>query len=203
MPRRSFFFLALAITAVCAVNSLAATEPVDYQKLADSASWEWQPEQASVLYSTILCPKEYKVEIIRPQNTFGELTIRFYHDDRLDCTIEGHAYTTFVVDESILYYAEYSHSTTGCALVAYDLKTRKELWKTQLEGIGPIRHFRYTNMVVVTVAQGAATAPLVILVRGSESAGKYIEYVDTKTHKTVGHKIFEKGFKDTGPMEPR
>jgi hypothetical protein len=46
-------------------------------------------------------------------------------------------------------------------------------------------------------------SPRVILVRGNESAGKYIEYVDAKTGKTVGHKVFEKGFKDTGTVAPR
>ena len=35
-----------------------------------------------------------------------------------------------------------------------------------------------------------------VLVGGNEAAGKYIEYVDAKTGKTVGHKVFEKGFKD-------
>ena len=144
----------------------------------------------------MLCPKQYKVEIIRPQNSFGGLTIRFYHDDRLDCTIEGHAYTTFVMDNDILYYADYSHGTTGCALVAYDMKARKQLWKSDLQGIGPILHFGYSNEVIVQVAQGSSLAPRTIEVRGNERAGKYIEFVDAKTGKTLGHRIFEKGSKD-------
>jgi hypothetical protein len=196
MKRLSFFPAFVAAAALCAVTALAADDDPDYQKLADAASWEWHPEQASVLYSTMTCPKEYKVEIVRPPNTFGDLTIRFFQDDKLSCAVSGHAYTTFIIDAGVLYYADYSHSGTGCALVAYDLIARKQMWKTDLEGIGPIDHSRYTNQVIVQMAPGSILAPRTILVRGNEAAGKYIEYVDTKTHKTVGHKIFEKGFKD-------
>lgn len=196
MPRLPLFLSALTVAAIGAATVRAVADKVDYQKIADAASWEWQPEQATVLSSMMLCPKDYKVEIIRPQNTFGELTIQFYHDDRLDCTINGHAYTTFVIDEDILYYADYSHSTTGCALVAYDMKARKQLWKSDLEGIGPIEHFGYSNEVIVQLAQGSSLAPRTIQVRGNERAGKYLEFVDAKTGKSVAHRLFEKGFKN-------
>ncbi len=188
--RLAFFLPLLATAALSAVSAHAADDDTDYQKLADSASWEWHPEQASALYSTMTCPREYKVEIIRPPNSFGGLTLRFSKDDKLLCTIEGHAYTTFIIDAAVLYYAGYSHGSSGCALVAYDLKAQKQLWKTKLEGIGPISHFRYSNQVIVGLTGGAVVA------WGNEAAGKYIEYVDAKTGKTVGHKLFEKGFKD-------
>jgi hypothetical protein len=31
-----------------------------------------------------------------------------------------------------------------------------------------------------------------VCVRGNESAGRYIEYVDLRTGKTVGHKVYPK-----------
>jgi hypothetical protein len=60
------------------------------------------------------------------------------------------------------------------------------LWKHGLRGLGGIGHSKYSNAVHV------ANDGKVIKVYGKESAGNYLEYVDAKTGKTVGHKIFEK-----------
>jgi hypothetical protein len=70
--------------------------------------------------------------------------------------------------------------------VAWDLKAKKQLWKTNLKGLGGIIHFQYHNAVNLDL-DGQA-----VRVRGKESAGRYIEYVDRKTGKTVGHKVYPK-----------
>jgi hypothetical protein len=185
---RTRFFA--AVLAAFYIGTASADDKVDYQKLAESATWEWHPERAAVLFSALNAPKEYTVEMERPKDSFGQITIRFLQESKTLLTVQGHAYTTFVIDGGVLYYADYNHSATGCALVAYDLKNQKQLWKTDLEGIGPISHTRYSNRVTVDLVPDA------ILVTGDESAGKYIEYVDRTSGKTVGHKLFEKGFKD-------
>jgi hypothetical protein len=84
----------------------------------------------------------------------------------------------------VLYYADYNPYTTSCAVVAYDLENRKQLWNTSLQGLGPIEHTVYHNAVQIGFDGGA------LCVYGQESAGKYVEYVDLKEGKTVGHKIF-------------
>ena len=61
--------------------------------------------------------------------------------------VAGHPGTVFAVRDGILYYADFSPARTGCALVAYDLKKGKQLWKAALKGLGPISHFRYHNAV--------------------------------------------------------
>jgi hypothetical protein len=85
----------------------------------------------------------------------------------------------------MLYYADYSPGSSGCALVAVDLKTGKQMWKSGLQGLGPIAHTRYRNSVTLEPTDDA------LLVHGQESAGNYVEYVDKKSGKTVGHKVFK------------
>ena len=171
-------------TAVVLLAVAGRSTAVDYQKLADDAKWNWQPESANVLHSVLNYNGEYQVEIVKKPNTFGQLTIRFTRDGQKAFTLEGSPGTTFVGKDSILYYADYHPSATGCSLVAYDLANKKELWKTPLKGLGPIPHFDYDNRVVVESAGEA------VKVLGKESAGKYVEFVDLKTGKTVGHKVF-------------
>jgi hypothetical protein len=76
----------------------------------------------------------------------------------------------------------------GCSIIAYDLANRKELWKTRVQGIGPIAHTAYDNQVALELVGDA------LKVLGNELAGQYVEFVDLKTGKTVGHKLFRKGF---------
>jgi hypothetical protein len=62
-----------------------------------------------------------------------------------------------------------------------------ELWKTRLKGLGPIAHKDYRNDVNLGLEKYA------VCVRGKEAFGNYIEFVDRKTGKTVGHKVYPKG----------
>ena len=156
----------------------------DYQKLADDAKWDWQPERIGLLQSVMGYNGAYQIEIVKKPNTFGNVTIRFTKDDKEAFTMEGSYATTFAGKDHILYYADYHPSSSGCSLVAYDLANKKTLWKTPLKGLGPIAHTRYSNRVAVDLAGEA------VKVLGNESAGKYIEFVDLQTGKPVGHKVF-------------
>ena len=73
--------------------------------------------------------------------------------------------------------------------MAYDLKGRKLLWLTQLKGLSPLAH--YLNWVRLERVNNE-----VLAVYGNEDtaghAGRYVEIVDMKTGKTVGHKVFTK-----------
>ncbi len=101
-------------------------------------------------------------------------------------TLTGHQGTVFVATRNgTLYSADYSRSSNGCGLVAYDLTARKQLWKSNLKGLGQIPHTRYSNAVRLDLLPDGT-----LRVFGRESAGDYVEFVDGKTGKTVGHKIF-------------
>ena len=55
-----------------------------------------------------------------------------------------------------------------------------------LKGIGPVTHSKYSNEVWLGVLDADT-----LIVHGNESFGKYVEIVDRKTGKTVGHKVFK------------
>ena len=173
------FLIALALMAL--VSPVSAE---DYQRQADEAKWDWQPEHATVLHATLNFHGDYQVEIVKKANTFGDLTIRFTKDGKEALSLKGTYATTFVSKDSTLFYADFTPWASGCALVAYDLANKKELWKAPLKGLGPISHFGYSNNVALELAGDA------VKVTGHETAGNYIEFVDTKTGKTVGHKVF-------------
>ena len=180
---RTFFTLAAFLT----VGGLwAAPVPTseDYQKKAEQAPWAWSDERASVTYSARQLGGGYKAEF-RPCDTFGYGTVRVLKDGGVVHSFAGHTRTVFAVRDDILYYADFGPITSGCAVVAYDLKAKKQLWKTHLRGLRDGRpHSVYRNAVLLDL-DGQA-----VCVRGRESAGRYIEYVDLKTGKTVGHKVY-------------
>ncbi len=166
---------------------LALAAAPDYQKLADDAKWEWKDDQATAAYSAKNLPADYKVDIAKKPDGFG-VVLKFKNkDDKEILSIDGHTGTVFVVKDNILYYADYSGIATGCSLIAVDLTNGKKLWKTPLKGLGPIDHTKYRNAVALELVEGA------LRVLGNEAAGKYIEFVDPATGKTVGHKMFVKG----------
>jgi hypothetical protein len=173
----------LACAAVLATALTAAAD--DYQQKANNASWEWHPERSGLLYSVQAAPQDYEITVVRPKDTFGEFTVRFKVDDKTSYSWQGHLDTPFLVRDKVLYYADYNPYSDGCAVVAYDLANKKQLWKTNLQALGGIDHTKYHNTVEMDFDGDA------LRVYGDESAGKYVEYVDVKEGKTVGHKIFK------------
>ena len=99
--------------------------------------------------------------------------------------LTGHPGTVFAERKNVVYYADFTPYSSGCVVVAVDLKTKKKLWKTDLKGLGPINHTKYRNAVILEVKDD------VIRVQGQESAGRYLEYVDMKSGKTLGHRVFD------------
>jgi hypothetical protein len=176
--------LSATVVLLACVGSASAQ---DYQKIADSTAWSWSAERASVGDSFLKFPNTYGIELIRKKNKYGEITIRILDDGKELVAWEGHHRSVFALQGDVLVYAAFHPSSSGCALVAFDLKAQKQLWKTSLKGLGPIDHFRYSNSVNLDIINNDA-----VQVFGSESAGQYLEIVDLKTGKTVGHQKYKK-----------
>ena len=88
--------------------------------------------------------------------------------------------------QGALYYTDFQPYSSGMNLIAYDLENKKQLWKSALQGLGPISHSKYIN--------GGADLRFwddgVIEVMGKETAGSYVELVDPTTGKTIANKKF-------------
>ena len=170
------------------VSALIAGPPAKnkYQDLADEMVWDWPKDKAHLKY----CCEHYKgaFELENEEEGEGRETLVTFKDKegKKVFSFLAHNQTVFVESNNIVYYANYTPHSTGCTLIAYDLKAGKELWKTGLKGLGRIAHFQYHNAVALDIKEGA------LRILGNEAAGQYVEFVDMKTGKTVGHKVFKK-----------
>jgi hypothetical protein len=182
------FLPGLVISALTCPTVFGAPAPpeTDYQKVAEKEEWKWDKEQASVFYSQKQYKGSYEVELQKPglEGGIANTTIRFKDGDNEIFSIIGHDGTVFAERKNVLYYADFSQWSSGCTVVAYDLKSKKQLWKTNLKGLGPIDHTKYHNAVILELKDDA------LHILGNESAGKYVEYVELKSGKTVGHRVF-------------
>jgi len=162
------------------------TDTFNYTEIMDTLSWQFRPDHETALYFVQSFRDDYQVEIVKETNNVGnELTIKLTNNNNEIYSWKGHEYSTFVEFKDILYYADYSPIRTGCMVVAYDLKERKQLWKAELEGLGPIGHSKYINRVQMTFWEGY------LVIYGKEVGGKYLEIVDIETGKTVGNKMLD------------
>jgi hypothetical protein len=121
-----------------------------------------------------------------------DLTLKFVREGKEVLVIKGHFCSVFRTEGSpfgtegkILYFAEFDTSACGCSLVAYDLRTGREVWRNNLKGVGLFDHSIYRNRVKMDLYEG------VVRIRGHESGGDYVEIVDQKTGKTIAHRVFE------------
>jgi hypothetical protein len=179
-----FSFLVASILSLACVTSVFGQE---YQKIADATAWTWATERASVSDSFLKFPNTYQVELIRPKDKFGVVMIRLLDDGKEALAWAGHYGSVFALSGDVLVYADFHPNRNGCSLIAFDLKQKKQLWKTDLKGLGPIPHSRYANAVTLEFIDNAT-----VRVFGNESAGKYLEIVDINTGKTVGHRTYKK-----------
>ena len=177
--------VSFALTVLAAGVAAGAPLPPreDYQKKADEAPWSWSEERATPEGAAKQLPARYAAEVER-QGTWGEATIRLLKDGNIVHHFAGHFRTVFAVRDDVLYYADFGPSSSGCAVVAYDLRKQKRLWRAPLKGLGGVDHSKYRNAVNLSLEKYA------VCVRGQESAGNYIEFVDLKSGKTVGHKVY-------------
>ena len=137
---------------------------IDYQKMAQEARWKQPKDDA----------KQWTISISADGKKVYDWPV---------ATPSG----LFVNSNCVVYRPTFSPIRTGCDVIAYDLKGQKLLWRTHLEGLGPVPHSEYWNVVRLERVNDE-----VLAVYGDEAAGRYVEIVDMKTGKTVGHKVFPK-----------
>ena len=95
----------------------------------------------------------------------------------------GYQYSVFVLAHDVLYLADFQPHDSGCAVIAYDLKGGRPLWKTHLRGLPSPSHSQYYNRINLEVEDGH------LIAYGNESIGRYIELLDLKTGEMVGQRL--------------
>jgi hypothetical protein len=191
------FVLAFVLTtaSACSRNyggyAVVDQEPIgpedvrNLQDKADTAKWEWSDYDNSLLHCALHNVTAYEVRISRPKVTEHEwepFRISIFDGATEIYTFRGHSETVFTQIGDVIYVADLSPIATGCSVIAYDLKNRKQLWKCRLKGNPPEFHSRYRHQVNITNDDG------VVVVYGKEDNGRYIEYLDARAGKTIGHK---------------
>jgi len=167
-----------------AVGAAPAPEQKDYQKIADTEEWQWKPDRTTAAGSAKSYMGDFQADVA--VNDSGATLVKFAKGDDVVFILEGHAGTVFAGRGNVVYYADFIPQSSGCTVIAYDLKEKKQLWKANLKGLGPIDHTKYRNQVSLDIKDDA------VRILGNESAGKYVEYLDLKSGKTVGHRVFGK-----------
>lgn len=163
----------LALVLLFAVNP--AIDKIDYQKVADKAPWTFSEEKASLESCVKLHLGAYDVRIVAVKDR--DMTVRVIKDRQELATFSGHSETALACAGDMLFVSEHSPISNGCEL--------QPAWKVRLKGLGPIPHSKYRNQVNVE-ADGK-----VVTVWGKEASGRYVEIIDAKTGKMLGHKVFK------------
>ena len=179
--------VALAAFALAGTIGLCAegTSSIDYQKTADRAQWSFTDAWANPLSCMCrLAGTDYDVWLIRETKDRHALTINFIKDDRPAYQWKGHKHSVFRIRGDRLYYAEFHYSGSGGNVVAVDLNKGNELWRSPLKALGEVAHSAYLNRMTIDANDE------VVSIYGNESMGRYVEFKDTRTGKTVGHKRF-------------
>ena len=179
----------LAVFALAGTTALCAedTSSVDYQKVADGAPWRFSDAAANPLFCMWRrAGPDYDVWLIREAKDQHALTIKIIKDDRPVYQWKGHKHSVFRIQGNRLYYAEFHYSGSGGNIVAVDLSKGNELWRSPLKALGGVAHSACLNRMTID-ANGE-----VVSIYGNESMGRYLEFKDVRTGKTVGHKQFPK-----------
>ena len=179
------FLIRFTVAALlCIANrteTIAQVPPPDYQKMADDANWPNFEKLESFQDCFRRELPDYQVQITRLKHR-EFVRIRILDDNGN----EVHAWNAnpsppFIERDGILYYALYASGSSGCKIVAYDLKQQKLLWESQLKAIPLKGYSRYQN----EVRFGPVLHNEALVVVGRESFGRYIEIIDLKTSETV------------------
>jgi hypothetical protein len=165
------------------VLSLEERRGLRDQTIAEEMGWKWSDERATLKASVRAIPDAYKVRFDQTKGKPYALTIAITSPGQKAYSWEGHEYSVFIVARDILYYVDFGPGSNGCAVIAYDLKAGKPLWKTGVWGIGEVGHSQYWNRINLEINAHHLT------VFGNEGYGRYIELLDLSTGKTVGNRL--------------
>jgi hypothetical protein len=190
-PKRWVWFLLSAVLLVfVAALGFDRMKRAEYQRKAEATQWRWPKERATLDYCVKHNLHGYSARVTPHADwqLSGRLQISILDGAEEVLAINGLPGTVFVQADDVLYYeAEFSPTEPGTALIAHDLKARKELWRCWLKSNSPDLYSSYWYSINLEVDGDA------ILVLVAASYGRCVEYVDRKNGRTVGYKKHQPG----------
>jgi hypothetical protein len=184
-------FLTLLLTLAAA--PVPKAETADWKPVVKDRAFHFDPAHSGEKHAVAAAKQAGlgTAEFTPDQGGFhGEFT--FAKKDGPKVTLPGHAQSAVLVRGDALYFADYSFSSSGCRVVAYDLSTGKKAWAQHLEGIGPVDHTKYRNKVAMAVEKHpTAKDAFGLVITGWEAYGAYIEVIDLTTGKQLANKKFD------------
>jgi hypothetical protein len=176
---------AVAFLAGCRSHDDGAEKP------KNPLEWHWSIDKARLDYSIEQYLPDYELERVRANSFYTPINIRTKPDGKVIFSLKGgHEDIVFARWKNILYIADFSPIASGCAVVAVELTTGQQLWRSVLEGIDTtLPYSEYTNRVNIE------TDGHIVIVRGNESHGRYIEHLDCRNGKTLVNKNLAADFK--------
>jgi hypothetical protein len=153
------------------------------QAAAEEKKWTWSDDRATAEASARALGGGYRVQFDPTPGRPWASTLTLTREGRAIHSWEGDPYSVFVLAHDVLYRADFLPTRTGCAVIAYDLKGGRPLWKTDLWGVPVSTHSQYRNRINLEIDDRH------MVVYGNESFGRYIELLDLKTGKTVGQRL--------------
>lgn len=156
------------------------------QAVVEAMAWKWDEARTTPEACAQALGDGSTLRVAPGPRRNSDRVITLSRAGRPDWVGEGHAHSVFVATEGVLYFADFSGSSTGCWIVAYDRETARPLWATALWGVECSMHSQYSNRIHLEI-RGPD-----LVVYGHEGAGRYIELVDLKTGRTVGHQSLER-----------
>jgi len=226
--RRRFFVILGLLGACAAAIDFAATSVVKNAAASTAAvehpynkAWQDSLQQWGFQFDTTRCGVMYclsqfrgdcKIEMIYDPARWWMMTFKLLHGDKEIATFEGNQQSVFCGSKHVLYFAQFSMSSEGCRVIAFDTTTGAKVWQHDLEAAGnDMDHSAYSNRVIMQVGTehpGEDGKKLfsdeeqdkgTLIITGSEVAGDYIEVLDMKTGRTLAHRLFRSWKDDVRP----
>ena len=148
-------------------------------------TWKWSERESSILTCLMRGSPKYDIALSRlaENNKDWKINAIISTAGKEVFKWDTHHEGVFAITNDVLIYSNHHPISTGCEILAVNLKNGKTLWNTPLAGVGPISHSIYRNRINLVVLDGKIT------VYGNESGGQYIEILDFETGAQVSHKL--------------
>lgn len=158
------------------IPATAWGQAIDWQKTIDGSRWGWSDEATTPLYCAV---RQADVPV----------TLAVTQDKRVEISagaikLVGHEHTVFHLRDGVMYHALYHPSSSGATIVAIDVATGKELWRSRVTGLGGVEHSAYSNHLNLQAGKD------VLIINGRESFGLYQEFKRLTDGETVANRVF-------------